>query len=243
MQSRQLHREAAHVTEEANTITAAMSDVAQRFLELPSDPTETRSESNVSMINTSYNSGSAVSSGSANGERLRLIVLVGLQGSGKSTFAALLEEAGWCRVSQDDLGTRHKCELLTKAELGRGINVVIDRCNFDASQRAHWIRLARDYGAVVGCVVFAVPLSVCIQRVQSRLAHPTLPPGPSSKGIVQRAASLFRPPKRSEGIAWCRYVRTSADNRPVLQEILVQPGPSQESDEKRNPSSSQQGCK
>lgn len=156
-------------------------------------------------------------------ETQRMVLLVGLQGSGKSTFAAGLVERGWSRISQDELGTRRSCELMTEYELRLGHNVVIDRCNFDPSQRAHWIQLARERQVVVGCVVFAVPLITCIRRVQRRKDHPSLQPGPSVAGIIRSTAALFRPPDRGEGIAWCRHVRNDSDYTQVLNEILTEP--------------------
>lgn len=69
----------------------------------------------------------------------RVLILVGIQGSGKSTFSKLFTKSGWARVSQDDLGTRIKCEQFTVEYLKQGRSVVVDRCNFDRTQRHHWI--------------------------------------------------------------------------------------------------------
>lgn len=61
-------------------------------------------------------------------------------GSGKSTFAQRLFDAGWGhRICQDELGSRQICESTMVQRLLNGHNVVIDRCNFDAEQRKHWI--------------------------------------------------------------------------------------------------------
>jgi tRNA splicing ligase len=57
-------------------------------------------------------------------------------GSGKSTFAnKLVELYGWERVNQDEMGTRKACELKTQQALKKGRSIIIDRCNFDISQR------------------------------------------------------------------------------------------------------------
>jgi predicted kinase len=92
---------------------------------------------------------------------LLLVVLVGIPGSGKSTFSRALTTAAtdphvatalksssgsvqgraWCRVSQDILGSRQRCIRRAEAALGQGEHLLIDRCNFDASQRAHWLQL------------------------------------------------------------------------------------------------------
>lgn len=150
----------------------------------------------------------------------RVLLLAGLQGSGKSTFASRLSSLGWGVVSQDALGgSRVRCESLAARLLSRGQAVVIDRCNFDRAQRDVWLQLARAAGAQVGVVVFAVPVEECVRRVQSREGHTGLPPGEEVDGIVRRTARLFRMPKRGEGFRFCRVVRGEDDAERVLKEI------------------------
>eukprot|EP01048_Picozoa_sp_COSAG05_P026299 COSAG05_NODE_7103_length_855_cov_1.582011_1_plen_65_part_10 len=62
----------------------------------------------------------------------QVIVLAGLPGSGKSTFAAALIEQGsaagqFARVCQDVLKTKKKCESAAADALASGISPVIDR--------------------------------------------------------------------------------------------------------------------
>ena len=78
---------------------------------------------------------------------LLLVVLVGVPGSGKSTFAASLIEGAptvarrFQRISQDVLGSRGRCLKAATRALRNGEHVLVDRCNFDEQQRAHWLRL------------------------------------------------------------------------------------------------------
>jgi predicted kinase len=65
----------------------------------------------------------------------QVLVMVGIPGSGKSTIANELVAMGWERVNQDDLGSRRVCETRMEDALKRGKSVVVDRCNFDISQR------------------------------------------------------------------------------------------------------------
>jgi hypothetical protein len=57
----------------------------------------------------------------------------------KSTFAETLVPHGWARVNQDEAGNRTVCEAMARRALLEGRNVVIDRCNFNPAQRAHWV--------------------------------------------------------------------------------------------------------
>lgn len=88
----------------------------------------------------------AAASESTDGEPQYLLVLSGLIGSGKSTFARALVEhfPTWRRCNQDELGDRHAVVYAARTALLAGHSVVIDRTNIDAKQRRTWLELARD---------------------------------------------------------------------------------------------------
>ena len=97
------------------------------------------------------------------------LVLVGIPGSGKSTFARTImqrtgssgsldedgeKDAGdgsggtirinykWLTACQDVLKSRKAVVAAVDQHLQRGGCVIVDRCNFDATQRKHWLDLA-----------------------------------------------------------------------------------------------------
>ncbi len=82
------------------------------------------------------------------GKSAKLHLLVGLPGSGKSTFAKALNAV---RVSHDSLvgalGDHHLANVAERAlvadALSRGRDVVLDRLNLTAAHRGEWIALAR----------------------------------------------------------------------------------------------------
>ena len=125
----------------------------------------------------------------------RLVVLCGLVGSGKSTFARAVETTWpdeWVRCNQDELGNRKAVYAAAMKALASGKNVLLDRTNIDRRQRADWLELAAEFRRAnpqrcldVSLLYFDVPYAVrarasrthtqeCRDRLAQRLDHPTL---------------------------------------------------------------------
>ena len=107
-----------------------------------------------------------------------LVVLVGIPGSGKSTFArqviadtmATPSRAQWAYVGQPSSptsasGRRRKCIKEAERALGAGEHVLIDRCNIDEEQRAHWLGLRGAQFTHRVTVVFDVRKADAMERV------------------------------------------------------------------------------
>ena len=116
----------------------------------------------------------------------RVLVLVGLPGSGKTTLAARLG-GSWRVVNQDLLGDRQRCEQAACEALGVGQDVVIDRCNADRRQRAVWVQLAQRFGALVVGLQLSIPVEVCVARAEARTDHLTLS-GNAAADVIHRHA-------------------------------------------------------
>jgi len=158
-----------------------------------------------------------------------VLVLVGLAGSGKSTFAAsLLEQSSspstsahlgpsWEVVSQDALGSRQKCEKAVADALAQGRSVVVDRTNLSASQRSTWVDLGASFGAACHAVHITVPVDVCKARVQARKTHPTGVSGTSGLRVLAIMMQLgIQAPLGSEGFT----VVAEARNDSSLQTLI-----------------------
>ncbi|KAI0944994.1 hypothetical protein AcW1_001790 [Taiwanofungus camphoratus] len=131
-----------------------------------------------------------------------VLLLVGLVGSGKSTFAQALEQhvPQFRRCNQDDLGGRRSVEALARRSLRDGLSVCIDRANFDAGQRATWINIAHEFaGTPVWVIVFDTPYEVCAARLRKRTDHPTIKTPEEGLSVLARFRAQFQSPHPQEG--------------------------------------------
>ena len=80
----------------------------------------------------------------------------------------------YVRINQDQLKTRKKCERLCRDTLNKGKVPIIDRCNFDPSQRQHFLLIANDFGVPADCVVFSYSAQDCLARCRERVGHETI---------------------------------------------------------------------
>jgi len=103
---------------------------------------------------------------------MKVIILVGVPGSGKSTFCTKYPR--YKRISQDELGDRYMCLSAFRAYLSEGKNIIIDRCNINRFQRNLWINIAKEFGADLNCVNFVIDPKIAIKRIQERKGHPTI---------------------------------------------------------------------
>lgn len=147
-----------------------------------------------------------------------VLVLVGVQGSGKSTFSnALIARAAeqptprrWARVNQDSIagkpgrGTRGACENLVKASVGAGSSAVVDRMHLTRDQRAYFVKAAREANCQAHCVVLDLPLKTCIQRAVDRTAHEgdILGPMAKSHGALCGGEQRWRTSTRLVLMSW-----------------------------------------
>mmetsp|Transcript_7150 Transcript_7150/g.9271 ORF Transcript_7150/g.9271 Transcript_7150/m.9271 type:complete len:288 (-) Transcript_7150:149-1012(-) len=158
-------------------------------------------------------------SGDAQFEQVMLL-LVGIPGSGKSTFAYSLEKAmpwRYRRINQDSLGTRKKCESLCRNSLESGYSVVIDRCNFDLKQRLHFVKIATELNIPVDSIQFDISVDKCIERCTSRKFHETIKPDMAPDVVLKMKKMLRFPKKNQEQIRKSYKIRSIKESNELIQ--------------------------
>ena len=127
-----------------------------------------------------------------------VVVMVGLQGCGKSTWVKE-HLAGTHVVVSKDLwpNARHK-ELRQRRAiadaLGAGLDVVVDNTNPSPLERAPIIEVARQHRARVRAVYIDTPLAHCLARNAARSGRAAVP----AVGILSTRRRLT-PPRPAEG--------------------------------------------
>lgn len=122
-----------------------------------------------------------------------LVVMVGLQGCGKSTWVAGHLAGTHAVVSKDQWPNARRRERrqrrLVDELLAAGRDVVVDNTNPSPDERAPLIAIARAHGAVVRAVYVDVPLPVCLDRNAARTGRARVP----LVGVLATAKRLVAP--------------------------------------------------
>jgi predicted kinase len=147
------------------------------------------------------------------GTHKRLIVLVGLPGSGKSTWAArqgtgvLSSDAVRALLTGDDQNQavnrlvfptlRYLLEMRVKAGME---TTILDATSLTPKERRAWVRAAEALGCEAEAVYFDTPLALCKSR---NVARSRVVP----EDVMDRFAARLIPPSEAEGFTRVTIVR------------------------------------
>lgn len=138
-------------------------------------------------------------------------MLVGLPGSGKSTFSDLLLTSDYKIkiLNQDNMG-RKKCEDELLKSIKEFDIVVLDRTNYTKEDRENWIKLTMLNPSNCLCIFFKTDKILCINRVKNRENHPTIKKG-SGERIINDIEKKLEEPSKEEGFSEIIYLQDTED--------------------------------
>ena len=159
-----------------------------------------------------------------------LVIFVGLQASGKSTFFRDRFAATHTHVSKDlfrnNKNRNRRQAQLIEAALQEGKSVVVDNTNPTAEERRPLIELGRRYGAKIVGYYFESEVRRCLERNRQRTGKARVP----DVALYATAKKLVRP-SYLEGFDELFYVRITGDS---TFDVLAHAG---EADAREKPSS------
>lgn len=120
---------------------------------------------------------------------MELIIFIGLQGAGKSTFYKQHFIDSHIRLNGDILKTRHREMTLFHACLNSKTPTVIDKTNPTQEIRANYIQLAKTHHFKVIAYYFDVPFEQALFYNNQRLGKAKIP----EVGLKSVAKQLTRP--------------------------------------------------
>jgi len=150
---------------------------------------------------------------------MEVVVLVGLQGSGKSTFYRSKFASTHTLVSKDRFPNnrrpaRRQAQLIEEA-LSEGRSVVVDNTNPTVEDRAAIVSITRAFGARLTAYYFSAPIQDCLVRNRQR----------TEKSLVPDAAIFItqkrlQPPTLAEGFDQIWQVNVDLNGSVSLEERI-----------------------
>jgi predicted kinase len=148
---------------------------------------------------------------------MEMVILVGLPGSGKTTFRRQRLDATHVVISKDLLRNnrrpaRRQAQLIDQA-LSAGQSIVVDNVNATREERAELIRHARSYGARVAGFHFEASVQDCLRRNRARVGKAQVP-----DVAIYSMAKIFRAPEKQEGFDELHRVRIAEPDQFAVEQ-------------------------
>ena len=136
---------------------------------------------------------------------MNLILFIGIQATGKSTFYRNMFADTHIRLNLDMLKTRHREKLLFQACLEAKQPCVIDNTNPTRADRARYITAAKDHRFSVHGYYFSSTIDAAIERNQARAASEIVP-----VSALRGTRNQLQLPEHSEGFDTLHFVKLEA---------------------------------
>ena len=143
---------------------------------------------------------------------MEMVIFIGAQASGKSTFYRERFQDTHLRVNLDMLRTRRRESLLVSACLKASQSFVVDNTNPMRSDRSRYFALARDFSVTVAGFYFQSSIQSCIARNEGRAGAAKAP-----AHAIAATVKKLELPALDEGFDQLNFVRF-ADTQFVVED-------------------------
>lgn len=140
-----------------------------------------------------------------------LVILMGIQGSGKSTFYHRFLSENYVRVNLDTLKTRHREQLLVEECLNTGKSFAVDNTNPTVDDRRRYIEPAKAAGYRIVGYFMESRLKDCIARNELREGKARVP-----TVAIAATSNKLQMPSYDEGFDELYYVQNDGSTMTVL---------------------------
>ncbi len=144
---------------------------------------------------------------------MELILFVGLQASGKTSFFVERFLNSHHRLSLDQLKTRHREQKFLETCLATKTPLVVDNTNPTRADRQRYIAAARGAGYAVHLYFFRSRVSDCLARNEVRSGKSRVP-----RPAVLGTSARLEIPAREEGYDVMKFVSIGDDNGFVVED-------------------------
>lgn len=143
---------------------------------------------------------------------MQMVIFIGIQGAGKSTFFKKYFADTHIRINLDMLKTKYREKVLIEACLEAKQPFVIDKTNATIEARAKYIALAKKYKFSVTGYYFASDLAAAIERNNRREGKAKIP-----EKAVQATYNRLQIPNLAEGFDLLFRVKINEANDFVVE--------------------------
>lgn len=149
-------------------------------------------------------------------ETIKLIILVGLPGSGKSTFSELIKTSGLdiIIINQDSQGKKDLETNFIKSIKSNKLTI-LDRTNLTKKERSKWLKMTSVNKKQCICIFFKTPKIICQNRIKNRKDHPTIKG--NGERILNEMEKELEEPSIEEGFNQLIVLEDSEDVKEYLK--------------------------
>jgi predicted kinase len=144
---------------------------------------------------------------------MNMILFIGLQATGKSTFFRAMLDRTHVRINLDMLRTRYREQVIFDACLEAKADIVVDNTNLTRAFRSRYIEPAKRCGYLVKGYFFESRIADALMRNARRAESERVP-----ETAIKGASRKLELPSFAEGFDGLYFVKTAANNQFTLEE-------------------------